>query len=102
MVWPQSMGSDVLIGVVGKGGVDEQFARHALDGAQHPRIANAAAPELHDQADLVRLTRHGERSPMRFISVCSDSELLCQRAKGLFAKRGGQRLERHLVGEVKL
>src|SRR4026209_2842450 len=53
---------DVLIGVVGKGGVDEHLARHALDGAQHPRIADAAAPAPHDPADSGRLTRHGERS----------------------------------------
>ena len=44
---------DILIGVSGEGGVDEQLARHKLDGAQHTPVANAAMPELHDQADLV-------------------------------------------------
>jgi hypothetical protein len=39
--------------MVGEGRVDEQLARHPLDGAQHPRIVDATPPELHDQADLV-------------------------------------------------
>ncbi len=44
---------DVLIGVVGEGIVDEQLARHPLDGAEHLGVADAATPELHDQTDLV-------------------------------------------------
>ena len=57
---------DVLIGVVGEGGVDEQFPRHPLDGAQHVGVADAATPELHDQADLVLRARHvADRPPLR-------------------------------------
>ena len=54
MVWPQSMGSgDVLIGMIGQVGIDEEIARDPLDGAQHIIVADAATPELHDQPDLV-------------------------------------------------
>src|SRR6478672_6485811 len=93
---------DVLISVVDEGRVDKQLARHKLDGAQYPRIADAAAPELHDQADLVRLTRHGERSlSKRYIRVSGDTVLLWQ-AKDLFAERRGERLKRALVGKIEL
>jgi hypothetical protein len=49
---------DVLISVLGEGRIDEHLARHAFDGAQDPGIADAATPELHDQADLVLRARH--------------------------------------------
>ena len=55
---------DVLIGVVGEGLVDEQLARHPLDGAQHLGVANAATPELHDQPDLVLRGCHGRLTPL--------------------------------------
>ncbi len=50
--------------MLGEGVVDEQLARHELDGAQDPRVADAAAPELEDEPDLVLRGCHGPNQPL--------------------------------------